>query len=223
MAKSRNYRNYLVESLKDPTEASEYLNAALEDGEPEVFLLALRDVVDSYGGMGKLAASTSLNRENLYRMLSTRGNPEFFSLSTVLDAIGFRLAVEPKTAAHSETKSGASKLLLHVNMTRVKEPAAGKYALAADSESRAQGAISLRTSDDNEVGTLDFDYSEGALILQVTGNIPLERIQEAEIQTCDGKTISGEVVKKGKNRVVLLRKKKIFPKDISQITLVMAE
>jgi probable addiction module antidote protein len=222
MAKSRNYRNHLVESLKDPTEAAEYLNAALEDGEPEVFLLALRDVVDSYGGMGKLAASTSLNRENLYRMLSTRGNPEFFSLSSVLDAIGFRLAVEPKTAALSETKSGVSKLLLHVNMTQVKEPAA-KYALAADSESRTKSAISLRTSDDNEVGTLDFDYSEGALILQVTGNIPLERIQEAEIQTCDGITISGEVSKEGKNRLVLLRKKKIFPKDISQITLVMAE
>lgn len=222
MAKSRNYRNHLVESLKDPTEAAEYLNAALEDGEPEVFLLALRDVVDSYGGMGKLAASTSLNRENLYRMLSTKGNPEFFSLSTVLDALGFRLAVESKPTALPKTKSGVSKLVLHANMTQLKEPAA-KYALAADSESRTKGAISLRTSDDNEVGTLAFDYSEGALILQVTGNIPLERIQEAEIQTRDGKTISGEVAKEGKNRIVLLRKKKIFPKDISQITLVMAE
>jgi len=58
MAKS--CKNHLVESLKDPTEAAEYLNAALEEGEPEVFLLALRDVVDSYGGMGKLAAPTSL-------------------------------------------------------------------------------------------------------------------------------------------------------------------
>ena len=106
MAKSKSYQNSLIESLKDPTEAAEYLNAALEDGEPEVFLLALRDVVDSYGGMGKLAASTSLNRENLYRMLSTKGNPEFFSLSTVLDAVGFRLAVEPKTAGIQKPKVG---------------------------------------------------------------------------------------------------------------------
>ena len=221
MAKSKNYKNHLVESLKDPTEAAEYLNAALEDGEPEVFLLALRDVVDSYGGMGKLAVSTSLNRENLYRMLSTKGNPEFFSLSTVLDAVGFRLAVEPKTAALSKTKSGVSKLVLHTNMTQVKETAA-KYALAADSESRVKSTISLRTHDDKEVGMLDFDYSEGALILQVTGDIPVERIQEAEIQTRDGKTFSGEVSPGGKNRLVLLRQRKIFPKDISQITLVMA-
>lgn len=221
MAKSKSYQSNLLESLKDPTEAVEYLNAALEDGEPEVFLLALRDVVDSYGGVGKLAVSTSLNRENLYRMLSTKGNPEFFSLSTVLDAVGFRLAVEPKTAALSKTKSGASKLVLHANMVHVKEPAA-KYALAADSESRTKSAISLRTSDDNEVGTLDFDYNEGALILQVTGDIPLKRVQEAEIQTRDGKTLSGGVSVEGKNRLVLLRKKKIFPKDISQITLSIA-
>ena len=218
MAKSKSYQNNLIESLKDPTEAAEYLNAALEDGETEVFLLALRDVVDSYGGIGKLAASTSLNRESLYRMLSTKGNPEFFSLSTILDAVGFRLAVEPKTAALSKTKSGVSKLVLHANMTQVKEPAA-KYALAADSESRTKSAISLRTSDDNEVGTLDFDYSEGALILQVTGDIPVKRIQEAEIQTRDGKILSGEVSFEGKNRLVLLRQKRIFPKDISQITL----
>jgi probable addiction module antidote protein len=105
MAKSRSYQRNLLEALKDPVEAAEYLNAALEDGEPEVFLLALRDVVDSYGGMGKLAASTSLNRENLYRMLSTKGNPEFFSLSSVLDTVGFRLAVEPKAAAPSKAKN----------------------------------------------------------------------------------------------------------------------
>ncbi len=222
MAKSKSYQSSLLESLKDPTEAVEYLNAALEDGEPEVFLLALRDVVDSYGGMGKLAASTSLNRENLYRMLSTKGNPEFFSLSTVLDAVGFRLAVESKTAALSKTKSGVSKLVLHANMTQVKEPAA-KYALAADSESRTKSAISLRTSDDKEVGTLDFDYSAGALILQVTGDLPLKRVQEAEIQTQDGNVYSGEVSVEGKNRMVLLRKKKVFPKDVSQIILTMSE
>jgi probable addiction module antidote protein len=221
MAKSRNYQDNLLKALKDPDEAVEYLNAALEEGEPEVFLLALRDVVDSYGGMGKLAASTSLNRENLYRMLSTKGNPEFFSLSTVLDALGFRLAVEPKPAAPLKTKGGLSKLVLHANMTQVKEPAA-KYALAADSEPRIKGGISLRTSDDREMGTLDFDYSEGALILQVRGDIPVRRVQEAEIQTRDGKTLSAEVSLEGKNRLVLLRKKKIFPKDVSQVTLVMA-
>ena len=55
MAKSKSYQNNFIESLKDSTEAAEYLNAALEDGETEVFLLALIDVGDSYGvNTGKL-------------------------------------------------------------------------------------------------------------------------------------------------------------------------
>src|SRR6266545_1238853 len=220
MAKSRNYQRNLLEALKDPNEAVEYLNAALEDGEPEVFLLALRDVVDSYGGMGKLAASTSLNRENLYRMLSTKGNPEFFSLSTVLGAVGFRLAVETKTSALSRANNTTSKLVLHTSIVQVKEPTP-QYALAADSESRNKSAVSLITNDGKEVGILDFDYSAGALILRVTGDIPLKGVQEAEIQTRDGKTLSAEVSVEGKNRLVLLRKKKLFPRDISHITLSM--
>jgi DNA-binding phage protein len=33
----------LIESLRDPGEAEDYLNAALEEDEPELFLLALRN------------------------------------------------------------------------------------------------------------------------------------------------------------------------------------
>ena len=222
MAKSKSYQDNLIESLKDPTEAAEYLNAALEDGETEVFLLALRDVVDSYGGIGKLAASTSLNRESLYRMLSTKGNPEFFSLSTVLDAVGFRLAVEPKAAGIPKAQSAVSKIVLHASIAHVKEPAA-TYDLAADTESGAKAAVSVRTTKDKDVGTLTFDFSAGALVLQVTGDLPLKRVQEVEIQTRDGKILSGEVSFEGNNRLVLLRQKRIFPKDISQITLSIVE
>jgi len=93
MAKSRCYQKDLLSALQDPHEAVEYLNAALEDDEPEVFLLALKDVVDSHRGMSKLATSTSLNRENLYRMLSTKGNPELKSLRALLRAMGMQLTV----------------------------------------------------------------------------------------------------------------------------------
>jgi len=97
---SRPYDEYLIESLKDPQEALAYLNAALKDDCPEVFLLALRDVAEAkVGGITKLAAKSKLNRENLYKMLSKKGNPEFQSLETLLDALGFRLAVELKKAS----------------------------------------------------------------------------------------------------------------------------
>jgi len=94
MARSRSYETDLVEALKDPEEAAEYLTAALEDGDPEVFLLALRTVADAHGGMGRLSRAANLNRESLYRMLSGQGNPRLRSLDALLHAMGLRLAVE---------------------------------------------------------------------------------------------------------------------------------
>jgi len=99
MTKARRYEDVLVEDLQDPAEAAEYLNACLEDRDPEVFLLALRDVARARGGVAKLAKLTELNREHLYRMLSENGNPELRSLESLLDALGFRLAVTLKEAS----------------------------------------------------------------------------------------------------------------------------
>ena len=99
MARPRRYEDVLDEDLQDPAEAAEYLNACLEDGDPEVFLLALRDVARARGGVAKLAQATNLNREHLYRMLSETGNPELKSLEALLDALGFRLAVTLKEAS----------------------------------------------------------------------------------------------------------------------------
>ena len=93
MAKSKPYRAELVESLRDPQEAIEYLNAALEENDHEIFLLALRTVAEAHGGMAQLAERAKLNRESLYKMLSAHGNPELRSLDALLHALGFRLAV----------------------------------------------------------------------------------------------------------------------------------
>ncbi|MCX5733055.1 MAG: putative addiction module antidote protein [candidate division NC10 bacterium] len=91
------YEQGLKEALADPEEAAAYLNAALEDGSQDVFLLALRDVANARG-LTHLARETSLNRENMYRILSEKGNPQLSSLAALLDALGLKLAVEPKRA-----------------------------------------------------------------------------------------------------------------------------
>lgn len=93
MTKSRSYQAELIGSLQDPREAAEYLNAALEKDDPELFLLALRNVAEAQGGMAQLAEKAKLNRESLYKMLSERGNPELRSLEVLLHALGLRLAV----------------------------------------------------------------------------------------------------------------------------------
>jgi len=93
MSKSKSYHEDLIESLRNPREAEAYLNAALEEEDPELFLLALRNVTEAQGGVAQLAEKAKLNRESLYKMLSERGNPELRSLEALLHALGFRLAV----------------------------------------------------------------------------------------------------------------------------------
>lgn len=93
------YHADLIEALQDPEEAIGYLRAALDESDmPEVFLVALRNVAEARG-MSRLARESHLNRENLYRVLSKKGNPELGSLYAILDALGLRLSVEQKKAS----------------------------------------------------------------------------------------------------------------------------
>jgi len=95
MGKTRSYKVHLDERLKDPKEAAGYLNAALEDDDPHVFLLALKDVADAKGGMSQLSSKSELNRQSLYRALSKSGNPKLVSVLSMLAAMGFQIHIRP--------------------------------------------------------------------------------------------------------------------------------
>jgi probable addiction module antidote protein len=91
---SVSHRERLIEELRvDPELATEYLNAAAEDGDPHVYLSALRTVAEAQG-LAKLAKAAGLPRESLYRALSSKGNPRFSTLHAVLRAAGLKIAVE---------------------------------------------------------------------------------------------------------------------------------
>jgi probable addiction module antidote protein len=89
------YKKRLLKDLKDIKYAAGYLTAAFEEGE-DVFLLALRDVVQAQLGMSNLARMTKLNRENLYEMLSQNGNPRLTSVATILEKLGIELSFKAK-------------------------------------------------------------------------------------------------------------------------------
>ena len=88
------YKNGLLSRLADAKYAAGYVNAALAEGE-DVFLLAMRDLVEARGGMTWLAKSTGLNRVTLYRLLSGRGNPTLASLSVIMRAVGLEIGCHP--------------------------------------------------------------------------------------------------------------------------------
>lgn len=95
MKPTKSYQESLIQSLKDPEEAAEYINAALGEGDLDIFLLALRNVAEAHG-MTSVSRRAKLNRVSLYRMLSKRGNPEFQSVLQLLSSWGLKLEVQPQ-------------------------------------------------------------------------------------------------------------------------------
>jgi probable addiction module antidote protein len=98
MANSRSCKEELLKDLQDVEEAANYLTACLEDYEEEVFLIALRDVVQATLGMSELARQTQLNREGLYTMLSEKGHPQLSSVRAILDSLGYQIVIRPVPA-----------------------------------------------------------------------------------------------------------------------------
>lgn len=61
MPRSVSYQGELLNYLQDPQKAVVYLNTALEEGDPELFVVALRNVADAQG----LANAFPQNNESL--------------------------------------------------------------------------------------------------------------------------------------------------------------
>ncbi len=97
MRPAKNYRESLLKALKDPSEAAEYINAAIEENDLDTFLLALRDVAEAQG-MSAVSRRAKLNRVSLYKMLSHRGNPHLESVLHLLHAAGLKMSVGVRPA-----------------------------------------------------------------------------------------------------------------------------
>ena len=98
MNELRSFKEFHIDELKDPEKAKSYIDVALEDyqddSDTEALLLALRDVVEAQGGVGELAKKMGLNRPNIYKALSQKGNPRINTLGTILHTMGLRLSVD---------------------------------------------------------------------------------------------------------------------------------
>ena len=113
MSASKSFKPYrAADYLHSPEEAAEYLNAAIEDGQPAVMLKALRNVADSTGGMSHLSRETGLTRESLYKALSKDGNPRLSSLDVILRAMGLQLNIQPRPPgkARDQRKAGGTAI-----------------------------------------------------------------------------------------------------------------
>lgn len=72
---------------------AEYLTAALEDENPDVFLAAIADVAKARG-MSAIAQRSGLGRESLYKALAPGAKPRYDTILKVLHSLGFKLTVK---------------------------------------------------------------------------------------------------------------------------------
>ena len=80
--------------LDNEESIAEYITAALEDPNPDVFLTAVRDVARSRG-MAQLAKDAGLGRESLYKALTPGAKPRYDTILKLLQALGVKLAASP--------------------------------------------------------------------------------------------------------------------------------
>jgi probable addiction module antidote protein len=83
----------VVEHLDNEEVIAEYLAAALEESDPDVFLAALADVAKARG-MTQLAKETGLGRESLYKTLAPGAKPRFATVVKIAKALGVPLGVK---------------------------------------------------------------------------------------------------------------------------------
>ncbi len=78
---------------------AEYLTTALENPDPDAFLIAVRDVAKARG-IANVAAQAGLGRESLYKALKPGAQPRFDTIRRLLRALGVKLDVTPP---HTQT------------------------------------------------------------------------------------------------------------------------
>ncbi len=81
-----------AETLETKEDIAAYLDAVLEDGDPDLLKAALGDIARAKG-MSEIAEAAGVGRTNLYKALSPDGNPEFATVAKVLKALGLKLRI----------------------------------------------------------------------------------------------------------------------------------
>ena len=84
-----------AEVLDDDQVIIEYLQAALEEDDPELFVKAVGNVARAIA-MTAVAQETHLGRPSLYKALSGGRDPRIGTVMRVLGALGVRLTVVSK-------------------------------------------------------------------------------------------------------------------------------
>ena len=89
---------FLHEQLLDPEFAAEYMKAVLEDHDhPTEILLALKNIVQAYGGPNKIAEVCGIDRSHLYKLFRGENLPRVDTFIAICRAVNLDIGILPKS------------------------------------------------------------------------------------------------------------------------------
>ena len=86
-----------VEHIRSPEDERAYIEAAFEDGDPNLIAAAIGDVARARG-MAQIARDAGISREAMYKSFRAGGNPTLDTIARVTRVLGLQLLVrsQPK-------------------------------------------------------------------------------------------------------------------------------
>ncbi|MDB9512348.1 transcriptional regulator [Kamptonema animale CS-326] len=95
MPKTHSYQDYLIKSLEKIEESAAYIQAILEEKEPEpeLLLTVLRDVVKSQCKVSIMAEEDKQNWDRLQELLKASGGEEIYRFIILLKALGLKTKI----------------------------------------------------------------------------------------------------------------------------------
>ena len=86
----------MIEHLKDPAFAAEYLRENWEYQGPDKLYLLLQALhrIALARGMTEVSRKSGVSRRNLYKMFAENGNPSAKTLLVVMGALGVRMTID---------------------------------------------------------------------------------------------------------------------------------
>ena len=116
MPTSDSYHPYLISHLKDQSYAALYIEAILEekDPEPELLKVALSNVAEALGEVNMSSEQANLHREKLDKLLSDEGIEGIYNLANWLNNLGLKLTVSVSEETEDSSTNTASQSELTV-------------------------------------------------------------------------------------------------------------
>ena len=96
MPTHKRYHSYLIQSLQNPVEAAAYLDSALEDGDLDYLLLALKNVAEARRTAANIANESDVEWERCYQSLAQGETPTLQAIAQLLNKLGLKLSVTIK-------------------------------------------------------------------------------------------------------------------------------